>query len=621
MDNSRDKIQKNLVDIANIYDVKTGSKDEDDKYDVMAHNLFGIHIKEKNDALSDSNPHICIGWSELGDLSFVVAKEELAAIYDQHYENNARGKGQDVGQIWRFKEKVNKGDYVVFADGKFCHIGRVDSDYYFDKDERDSQDPDYKNCRKVTWLKKNIARDSLSKALNNSLCAAMSFWSMNDYRAAIYDLLNDTYTIDDDVINKEKIDPDEQKQLFKEWLEKQLKEDGSHYSDNTIYQYVHQIEKGYNAFNAYKGYPSVYSIQSTEELMEYTAYLFNAEGYKEFNDKNGSRPCTYGLIKYGEFLEESESPENPDDNDEPKATTTCLDIKREPKGKTEYPLNFILYGAPGTGKTYSTATYAMAIIEETNIEAIEKKYHNRKLLMEAYKSCVQGGKIVFTTFHQSYGYEEFIQGLRPDTKEKGLSFDVVDGTFKKIADNAISGKSNFVIIIDEINRGNISKIFGELITLIEEDKRWGEINEMSAVLPSGEPFTVPNNLYIIGTMNSADKSISLIDVALRRRFDFIEQKPDSTLIKDEKLRKVFEALNEKLVDDLGSTDLLIGHSYFIDKTEDDLIRIMNNNIIPLLYEYYYDDRKKVSKTLTEALKNTSIVINDDKVGRLSVKQK
>ena len=104
MDNSRDKIQKNLVDIANIYDVKTGSKDEDDKYDVMAHNLFGIHIKEKNDALSDSNPHICIGWSELGDLSFVVAKEELAAIYDQHYENNARGKGQDVGQIWRFKE-------------------------------------------------------------------------------------------------------------------------------------------------------------------------------------------------------------------------------------------------------------------------------------------------------------------------------------------------------------------------------------------------------------------------------------------------------------------------------------------------------------------------------------
>ncbi len=287
-----------------------------------------------------------------------------------------------------------------------------------------------------------------------------------------------------------------------------------------------------------------------------------------------------------------------------------------------HPINSILYGAPGTGKTYSTVEYALGMIDGIPADLSEKSESQRLAEMERYNKLIDAGQIVFTTFHQNYGYEDFIQGLRPDTKVGGISFKDIDGVFKSIADVAISDvENNYVIIIDEINRANISKVFGELITLIEEDKRWGEVNQTCVTLPSGELFAVPNNLYILGTMNSSDKSISLIDAALRRRFEFIEQTPNASLIKDKTLKTVFIGLNEKLVDDLDSTDLLIGHSYFMGKTVDDLSAILNRSIIPLLYEYFYDNRKKVISILNEVLKGTNIEVVNTKMGRLSVKVK
>lgn len=295
---------------------------------------------------------------------------------------------------------------------------------------------------------------------------------------------------------------------------------------------------------------------------------------------------------------------------------------RQRRSNNIHPLNSILYGAPGTGKTYSTVEYALGIIDGLSADLSEKTEAQRTMEMERYNSLIDEGRIVFTTFHQNYGYEDFIQGLRPDTKTGGISFKDADGVFKAIADIAIAdNKNNYVIIIDEINRANISKVFGELITLIEEDKRWGEVNQTCVTLPSGEVFAVPNNLYIIGTMNSSDKSISLIDAALRRRFEFIEQKPNATLIKDLVLKKVFVSINEKLADDLDSTDLLIGHSYFMGKTSDDLMGILNKSIIPLLYEYFYDNRKKVASVLDEVLRGTNIEVVNEKLGRLSVKMK
>lgn len=297
------------------------------------------------------------------------------------------------------------------------------------------------------------------------------------------------------------------------------------------------------------------------------------------------------------------------------------EVEFKPRTNKVHPLNQIIYGAPGTGKTFSSAAYAVAIVENDTVENINIKYKSREDLMLKYNEYSSEGLIVFTTFHQSYGYEEFIQGIRPDTTKTGdVKFKVVDGVFKKLADTAKKDdKRNFVLIIDEINRGNISKVFGELITLIEDDKRLGEINHISVTLPLGEEFSIPNNLYILGTMNSADKSISLIDTALRRRFDFIEMPPNPDLVKDTTLHTVLKNLNMHLCRELRSTDLLIGHSFFIDKTADDLCGIMNKHIIPLLYEYFYDDAGKVKKAL-DCLNGTPCIIKDILGKRLFVEK-
>jgi len=295
---------------------------------------------------------------------------------------------------------------------------------------------------------------------------------------------------------------------------------------------------------------------------------------------------------------------------------------RSPRQSKRYAMNVIIYGAPGTGKTYSTTEYAMGVINDTDLSAVPLNAEERKALVTAYKEKIKEGRIIFTTFHQSYGYEDFIQGLRPVTNSGAMTFANVDGIFKQIVDKAMyDSENNYVFIIDEINRANISKVFGELITLIETDKRWGESDEMSVTLPSGDLFAIPNNLYIVGTMNSADKSISLIDTALRRRFDFLEVAPNSTLVADPILKQVLTILNKELFEELDSTDLLVGHAYFISKTEADLVNIMNRNIIPLLYEYFFDNSKKVKAIVSKVLDTLEYKIESESVGRIRITKK
>ena len=275
-------------------------------------------------------------------------------------------------------------------------------------------------------------------------------------------------------------------------------------------------------------------------------------------------------------------------------------------GKDNAATNQILYGPPGTGKTYHTVDLALKIIN-TDLYIKEDRENN----LNEYSKLLETGQVVFTTFHQSYGYEDFIEGIKVETVDGELTYPIKPGIFKALCMTANNHPANqYVIIIDEINRGNISKIFGELITLIEPDKRKDAEEEISVKLPySKEPFSVPNNVHILGTMNTADASVAKLDVALRRRFDFIEMPPNPKLLTENKLedgevivveganlKNMLETMNRR-IEILYDREHTIGHSFFmgLDCGDgiDKLAFIFQKNIIPLLQEYFYEDWHRI----------------------------
>ena len=249
--------------------------------------------------------------------------------------------------------------------------------------------------------------------------------------------------------------------------------------------------------------------------------------------------------------------------------------------------NIILQGAPGVGKTFTAKRLAYSIMGEKDNSRIE-----------------------FIQFHQSYSYEDFIMGYRPT--DDG-SFELKEGVFYRFCDKARNDPDrHYFFIIDEINRGNLSKIFGEMLMLIEADKR-GDKLKLTYQKEDDEPFSVPDNLYIIGMMNTADRSLAMIDYALRRRFSFFEMSPGfdskgfkaysdslnndyfSTLIAQIKL------LNKEIEKDssLGK-GFCIGHSYFCNLTAetcttDRMCSVVEYDIIPMLREYWFDDKDKADK--------------------------
>lgn len=326
------------------------------------------------------------------------------------------------------------------------------------------------------------------------------------------------------------------------------------------------------------------------------------------------------------------------------------------------PSNFILYGPPGTGKTYKTVDIAAGIVgsiredikdiddiidydedEEINLHKNNTEIFNAGLSARGDTAKnIKGESVHFVTFHQNYSYEEFVGGLRPviaeDKSDGNLQFEWKPGIFikacaraldlarsnnkvkweeeikgeKSIEDwflrecsqyNKIDYKFNeetpkVVLIIDEINRANISRVFGELITLIEDDKRIGGKHQLILTLPNGDKkFGVPTNLIIMGTMNTADKSLALLDVALRRRFEFKGLFPKEELIENQ-YREILKTLNEN-IRKMKGVDYQIGHSYFMGRLDEDLSyeeflkKVFNKNVIPLLNEYFMNDREKI----------------------------
>lgn len=273
--------------------------------------------------------------------------------------------------------------------------------------------------------------------------------------------------------------------------------------------------------------------------------------------------------------------------------------------------NIILQGAPGTGKTYNTAAIALSVL---GIDGVDLDNHDE--VMKKYEE-LQDDRIFFTTFHQSLDYEDFVEGLKPrvQTNENGESLGVTyepeDGIFKRACNAVVTDDSkdiikSVVLIIDEINRGNVSKIFGELITLLEADKRDKGNHPIKVTLPYSKTlFGVPSNLYIIGTMNTTDRSTGTLDYAIRRRFAFVTLKSDPNVIVKhyEKLGnddlkaiaidlfnniKAFITNPKHLCGDLCIDDLMVGHSYFMASSKEELQCKVEFEIIPLIAEYIND---------------------------------
>jgi 5-methylcytosine-specific restriction enzyme B len=253
----------------------------------------------------------------------------------------------------------------------------------------------------------------------------------------------------------------------------------------------------------------------------------------------------------------------------------------------------ILYGPPGTGKTYRALAVANELVAR---HAFRKSFPD---LTQSEKKAVADGDgfVRVCTFHPGWGYEDFIEGLRPTTVNGQMVFEPRDGIFKRLCADATQQPSRpFFLVVDEINRGDLPRIFGELLTTIEYDKR-----DRKLTLPiTGSSFVVPRNVFMIGTMNTADRSISLMDTALRRRFGFVELMPDSALLAGRKaggllLGAWLDALNMRLRRHLkrDARNLQIGHAYLMPPQPITSVaefgRVLRDDIIPLLEEYCYDD--------------------------------
>jgi 5-methylcytosine-specific restriction protein B len=271
----------------------------------------------------------------------------------------------------------------------------------------------------------------------------------------------------------------------------------------------------------------------------------------------------------------------------------------------------IVYGPPGTGKTYWASSAARQLAAHAAFGMKFEELDSPRQLEVMGSDSVEG--LVRTcTFHPAYGYEDFIEGYRPSANAAGqLSFDLREGIFKRLCKDARKQPDKrFFLVIDEINRGDIPRIFGELITLLELDKRGTNVH-----LPvSGEPFSVPTNIYVIGTMNTADRSIALLDTALRRRFGFIELMPDPVALSTAQVANSIplgpwlSALNERIRNNVrrDARNLQIGHAYLMEsgKPVTDFARfsrILAEDIFPLLEEYCYENYGMLCQLLGQAL--------------------
>ena len=373
---------------------------------------------------------------------------------------------------------------------------------------------------------------------------------------------------------------------FKDWLESILGRDDKPLDDRTIkacLSYCRALERhDYDLDDCYESdgmqgllYKLTYSTEDerTNAKPRHRVEI-GGESPKKRTDN-----LKWAATRYKRFREESDVPES---------------AIAPARTDTKEPLNQILCGPPGTGKTYEAFSIALKITGDDQSDYRE---------WAKAGAMQEGGQVDFITFHQSYTYEDFIEGIRPVLDGQRLRYELRDGVFKRISQRASENPGEpYVLIIDEINRGNVAKIFGELITLIEPSKREDGEDAAKVTLPYSQTrFSVPDNLHLVGTMNTADRGIALLDTALRRRFEFVERMPDATLldrnVEGVNCQDLLGAINERIVE-LLDRERQIGHTYFMGvETLEELADAFRKQVVPLLQEYFYDDWEKLRRVL------------------------
>lgn len=542
---------------------------------------------------------MCIGWDAMGDLSEYASREEMRDAVKKHYPTEGSAVNDSLA-VWQFANEMKPGDIVFAKRGMYKIIGRgiVESDYMFNESLTD-----FKHIRKVKWtdvgewdaIGKNAMKtltnitpypdyveklNQLVDGINEQpvettdkqywwLVGNPKIWSLSGMKVGE----EQQYTLYNENGNKRKV--------FQHFLDAHVGDIVIGYESTPTKQIVNllTISKSSNGqtitFKNTETLPTPIDFSTLKSIpgLENMEYMKNQQGsfFKVTADE-------YDIIM------ELIRGDNPIPKQEKKEKYTKSDFLDEvyvsylDYEKLESLLlrkkNLIIQGAPGVGKTYAAKRLAYAIMGEKD-----------------------DSKVMQVQFHQNYSYEDFVMGYKPN--EDG-GFELKNGVFYRFCKRAAADSEHkYFFIIDEINRGNLSKIFGELLMLIENDYRDNPIQ----LAYKDEMFAVPSNLYILGMMNTADRSLAMIDYALRRRFSFFEMKPGfNSSVFEEGIRKLHDPQLNSLVkaivelnkviendDSLGS-GFCIGHSYLCNLGYDyKLENIVEYDIIPMLREYWFDN--------------------------------
>jgi len=514
-----------------------------------------------------------LGWDEIGDLSQYKSRDEIKKALVDAYGGTG-SKKNDVSANDDFLNKIKIGDVIIAKKGRgeLLGYGVVTSDYIFDKNRKN-----YQKTRQIDWKIKGNWKVNFSlvlKTLTDITKYSSDHAEYDTYYERLLGIMrqnNETKILSDMKLSLNTIlygPPGTGKThiLKNQYMDMFTTSESSITRQDFLKDIIQNCS-----------WWQVIALAVLELGKTKVADIFNHEYVQvkaQLSNSTTVTPTIWGQLQ----------------------SHTIEDCEHVKVSRRMPPMIF--------NKTEKSEWEILQNeVEEQSPELLELKSQ-----IENFESVPNKRieRFEFLTFHQSYSYEDFIEGIKPELAESDVSYKIEEGVFQKMCNKARNDYSNnYAIFIDEINRGNISSIFGELITLIEDDKREGKSNEIKATLPySKKHFSVPNNLYIIGTMNTADRSVEALDTALRRRFSFIEMNPEPAKLSTEEfkctgidLEALLKAINNR-IEKLLDKDYCIGHSYFMtiknrQSPLEEIKIIFQNKILPLLQEYFYGDWGKI----------------------------